>query len=73
MKAETIAMINARPEANEQILERLSAFLKEHPEQRFGQALISSGILEFKQGKIWDPYFEESVVTLKRISKKCVQ
>lgn len=66
-----------RLEANRKILEKIQQRIEECPDLRFGQILWSLGILEFKKidnftedmYDVRDPFYEESVVTLKRMEK----
>ncbi len=69
-----------RLEANRKILEKIQQKIEEYPDLRFGQILWSLGILEFKKSikindfsedsyEMRDPFYEESVITLKRIEK----
>lgn len=57
-----------RQEANTKLLNILSSIIKQYPDYRFGQALYNLGLVHRKQGLIVDPFFEEPVDTLSRIS-----
>lgn len=66
--------IKARREANREILRALTSYIEAHDEIRFGQALVNLGIVQLIQDPTSfditgakDPFYEESVDTLKRI------
>ena len=60
-----------RQKFNRQIVEILSILVEKHPDLRFGQILVNSGIIEVcpsdKQLLAKDPFYEEPEVTWKRI------
>lgn len=58
--------MNQRKEANLKILTRLSQIIDQYPQLRFQQILIDYGIVE--NGK--DKFYEESLITLKRLEDK---
>lgn len=68
--------INQRQEANLQLLEILREQILKYPELRFGQILINTEIVEMQYDYlndhpiVKDPFYEESVDTLERITKQ---
>ena len=63
-----------RSEANREILTKLWNIVDKYPDFRFGQILFNY-VLNYTQSDsgqihIDDPFYEESEVTLKRITKK---
>ena len=66
--------IKARESANKALLATLGAYLEAHPQIRFGQALVNLGIIQYDvtdygDCKVIDPFNEEPVDMLARISK----
>jgi hypothetical protein len=69
--------VNIRQAANRELLEHLKDMVERYPHLRFGQILmakkfLTSGLLDQEDGKMVvldDPYFEESMVTLKRVEQ----
>lgn len=60
--------INKRLESNRLLVKKLSELVEKYPEQRFGQILYNYGFLDIDSNyNIKDPFYEESVDTLKRI------
>lgn len=62
-------LVKQRQKDNKEILNYLTELIEKHPDQRFGQLLVNSHILEVVNGNVKDPFFEESGTTLKRIKK----
>ena len=67
--------ISKRYESNKTILTLLEQFVEEYPDMRFGQILMAMHIIEMEQDgpnkfSVKDPFYEESVDTLKRIYEK---
>ena len=64
---------------NNAIINKLSELVQKYPEQRFGQLLINSGILEMKWNTLLDnerfdlvcndPFYEEPEITWDRMCK----
>lgn len=64
---------------NNAIINKLSELVQKYPEQRFGQLLINSGILEMKWNTLLDgerfdlvcndPFYEEPEITWNRMCK----
>ena len=64
---------------NNAIINKLSELVKKYPEQRFGQLLINSGILEMKWNTLLDnerfdlvcndPFYEDPKITWNRMCK----
>ena len=59
---------------NKAIIEKLSELIDKFPEQRFGQLLVNSDIIQYKtnisvdgQLEVIDPFYEESELTWKRM------
>ena len=59
---------------NKAIIDKLSELIDKFPEQRFGQLLVNSDIIQYKpdisvDGKreVIDPFYEESELTWKRM------
>ena len=59
---------------NKAIIDKLSELIDKFPEQRFGQLLVNSGIIQYKtdisvdgQLEVMDPFYEESELTWKRM------
>ena len=67
--------IKNRQKANLQLLEILREQILKYPDQRFGQILINTEIVEMQYDYlnehpiVKDPFYEESVDTLERITK----
>lgn len=62
-------LVKQRQKDNKEILNYLTELIEKYPDQRFGQLLVNSHILEVVNGNVKDPFFEESCTTLKRIKK----
>ena len=59
---------------NKAIIDKLSELINKFPEQRFGQLLVNSAIIQYKtdisvdgQLEVIDPFYEESELTWKRM------
>lgn len=59
---------------NNAIIDKLSELIDKFPEQRFGQLLVNSDIIQYdpnisvdKQREVMDPFYEESELTWKRM------
>ena len=59
---------------NKAIIDKLSELIYKFPEQRFGQLLVNSGIIQYEpdisvdgQREVMDPFYEESELTWKRM------
>ena len=59
---------------NNAIINKLSELVQKFPEQRFGQLLVNSGIIQYEpdisvdgQLEVMDPFYEESELTWKRM------
>ena len=59
---------------NKAIINKLSELIDKFPEQRFGQLLVNSDIIQYepdisvdKQREVIDPFYEESELTWKRM------
>ena len=59
---------------NNTIINKLSELVQKFPEQRFGQLLVNSGIIQYEsdisvdgQREVIDPFYEESELTWKRM------
>ena len=59
---------------NNAIINKLSELVQKYPEQRFGQLLVNSDIIQYKtdisvdkQREVMDPFYEESELTWKRM------
>ena len=59
---------------NNTIINKLSELVQKYPEQRFGQLLVNSDIIQYKtdisvdgQLEVMDPFYEESELTWKRM------
>ena len=59
---------------NNAIINKLSELVQKYPEQRFGQLLVNSDIIQYKtdisvdgQREVIDPFYEESELTWKRM------
>lgn len=59
---------------NKAIIDKLSELINKFPEQRFGQLLVNSDIIQYEpdilvdgQRKVIDPFYEESELTWKRM------
>lgn len=62
---------------NKAIIDKLSELIDKFPEQRFGQLLVNSGIIQYKPDisvagqrediSTIDPFYEESELTWKRM------
>lgn len=67
--------IPKRKEANKEILSILADIIDKHPELRFGQILsivkvVDSYMTDKHERIICDPFYEESVDTLKRVKEQ---
>ena len=72
--------IARRQAANRDILAHLSTLVELYPDLRFGQILANIGIIQYQRDPasfdiigIKDPFHEESVETLQRVSNKIKQ
>lgn len=59
---------------NNTIINKLSELVQKFPEQRFGQLLVNSDIIQYEpdisvdgQREVIDPFYEESELTWKRM------
>ena len=59
---------------NKAIINKLSELIDKYPEQRFGQLLVNSDIIQYEsdisvdeQREVIDPFYEESELTWKRM------
>ena len=59
---------------NNAIINKLSELVQKYPEQRFGQLLVNSDIIQYEpdisvdgQREVIDPFYEESELTWKRM------
>lgn len=59
---------------NRAIIDKLSELINKFPEQRFGQLLVNSAIIQYKtdisvdgQQEVIDPFYEEPKLTWKRM------
>lgn len=59
---------------NKAIIDKLSELIYKFPEQRFGQLLVNSDIIQYEpdisvngQQEVIDPFYEESELTWKRM------
>ena len=59
---------------NKAIINKLSELIDKFPEQRFGQLLVNSDIIQYEpnisvdeQREVIDPFYEESELTWKRM------
>lgn len=59
---------------NKAIIDKLSELIDKFPEQRFGQLLVNSDIIQYEpdisvdgQREVIDPFYEESELTWKRM------
>ena len=59
---------------NNTIINKLSELVQKFPEQRFGQLLVNSDIIQYEpdisidgQQEVIDPFYEESELTWKRM------
>lgn len=59
---------------NKAIIDKLSELIYKFPEQRFGQLLVNSDIIQYEpdisvdgQREVIDPFYEESELTWKRM------
>ena len=59
---------------NNAIINKLSELVQKYPEQRFGQLLVNSDIIQYEpdisvdgQREVMDPFYEESELTWKRM------
>ena len=59
---------------NKAIIDKLSELIDKFPEQRFGQLLVNSDIIQYEpdisvdgQLEVMDPFYEESELTWKRM------
>jgi hypothetical protein len=67
--------IPKRKESNQELLSILQEIVNKHPELRFGQIISNLRVVDWerKQGggvEMYDPFFEESVDTLKRVKEQ---
>ena len=60
-----------RQKYNELILETLSKLVKKYPDLRFGQILVNTEVITYKNDYdeiiVEDPFYEESEITWKRM------
>lgn len=57
-----------RKEYNKQILDLISKYIDQHPNQRFGQILVNLNIIQISpKGEIIDPFYEESQTTFEMV------
>ena len=59
---------------NNTIINKLSELVQKYPEQRFGQLLVNSDMIQYEsdisvdeQREVIDPFYEESELTWKRM------
>lgn len=70
-------MSKTRQECNLEIINRLGDYILSHSDIRFGQALVNLDILNIVYDSLGenpivsDPYYEESIQTLKRMNGCC--
>ena len=70
-------MSKTRQECNLEIINRLKDYILSHSDIRFGQALVNLNILNIVYDSLGenpivsDPYYEESIQTLKRMNGCC--
>ena len=74
-------MIEMRQTANREILKNIAEMVEKYPDLRFGQILANLGIIQYTHdldidsislspiSTVVDPFSEESVITLNRISR----
>ena len=55
---------------NKKILNDLRQYLEINEWTRFGQALVNLGIIQIIDGKVIDPFYEESIDMYKRLPKE---
>ena len=73
MEKEIKEKIKQRFSSNIQIVHKLSELIIKHPDLRFGQILINYGFIETEtdletfETVVKDPFYEESIDTLKRV------
>lgn len=82
MDSKFTEMIDKRQQANRDILAHLSTLVELYPDLRFGQILAISNVIQYGHVScdsdqyvevVKDPFHEESVVTLRRVSNKIKQ
>ena len=71
-----MAMAAERQESNRKIIRLLAEMIEKHADQRSGQLLINSGVFRLetatqKKPRVSDPFYEESLTTLRRVLKTC--
>ena len=69
--------IGKRQEFNYKLLDLIAEYINEHPDIRFGQALVNIGIIQYDEYddkketcSTIDPFYEESVNMYDRIMNK---
>lgn len=77
MDSKITKMINKRQQANRDILAHLYTLVELYPDLRFGQILVNLDVIQYQIDPasfdtigIKDPFHEESVETLQRVSNK---
>lgn len=79
MDSKITEMINKRQDANKDIIRHLTTLVNKYPELRFGQILAISNVIQYEHiscdsdqyvETVKDPFNEESVETLRRVSNK---
>ena len=61
--------IKKRQESNRLILNKLSEYIEKYPDIRFGQLLANLRIIQYTAaGSVMDPWNEESIDMLRRIT-----
>lgn len=79
MDSKITKMINKRQQANRDILAHLYTLVELYPDLRFGQILAISNVIQYEHIScdsdqyvevVKDPFNEESVETLRRVSNK---
>ena len=80
MNSKFTEMIDNRQLANRDILSHLFTLVELYPDLRFGQILVNIGIIQYQRDPasfdvigVKDPFNEESVETLQRVSNKIKQ
>ena len=58
-----------RLEANKEILKILEKLVEELPDWRFGQLIYNTGIFSTPGLRWYDPFFDESTETLKKLKE----
>ena len=74
-----MTMVAVRQEDNRELIRLLVEMVEKHADQRFGQLLINSGVLQLEmtqtaetvheETRVSDPFYEESWTTLRRVLK----